>query len=114
MTTSFSPRRFPRRGGLNLVVGSPNWLPLTDRVVSQQEGFTVTIFRVFTALGDNRFRWGPFRETEAYAKRENGTPQEVRPPIVSVIDDSVEVTFWSKTPEGIESGIFEVCIEPFA
>jgi hypothetical protein len=105
MTTSLSPGRHPRRGQLNLRIGYPEWLTLTDRTEAVSGEFVVTTFRVWTGLGNNKFRWGPFRETITYSENQ----AEVSVNAVCVRGDSLECQFWTKG-EPVDKGIFEVCI----
>jgi hypothetical protein len=105
MTTTLSPGRHPRRGRLNLKIGYPEWLPLVNRTEIRSGQFIVTTFRVETGLGDNRFRWGPFRETFNYSEDQS----EVKVSAVCVRGDSLECQFWTKD-KPIARGIFEVCI----
>jgi hypothetical protein len=105
MTTSLSPGRHPRRGQLKLRIGYPEWLPLINKTEVSSGEFIVTTFRVPTGLGDNRFQWGPFRETASYSESQ----AEVSVKAVCVRGDYLECQFWSKG-EPIAKGIFEVCI----
>lgn len=105
MTAFLSPGRYPSRGELNLRVGYPEWLPLVDRTEVESGEFIVTTFRVWTGLGDTRFRWGPFRETKEYSE----VQAEVKVHAVCIRGDSIECEFWTKG-EPIAKGIFEVCV----